>query len=126
VIVHRSFPRAPESVPTARHFVMREFASVPNEVLERATVMVSELATNAIQHAGTPFEIRLELRDDMICIEVVDSGEGEPIVRHPRPFERSGRGLRIVEVLSDSWGVRAEPNGEGKTVWFEIALQSTQ
>jgi hypothetical protein len=41
-------------------------------------------------------------------------------VRSPKPEDPSGRGLKIVEMLSDDWGVDYHPN-DGKTVWFVVS-----
>jgi anti-sigma regulatory factor (Ser/Thr protein kinase) len=85
--------------------------------------MVSELATNALRHAETPFSVRVEQVPGTVRVEVADGGEGQPAVRSPEPSEPSGRGLRIVESLSESWGVTAA-SGAGKTVWFTVAVPS--
>ena len=47
-----------------------------------------------------------------------DGGEGRPRLLSPSPRELSGRGLRIVEAMSDAWGV--QPTSTGKTVWFTL------
>jgi anti-sigma regulatory factor (Ser/Thr protein kinase) len=122
MMLNRRFPRTPESVPTARHFVTESVVDVPQEILERVALLVSELATNAIRHGGTDFVVRVEQTDAEIAVEIADAGTGTPTVRNAEPRDPSGRGLQIVEALSDSWGVRAEPNGEGKAVWFTLSL----
>ena len=91
-------------------------------VVDRAILMVSEIATNAIQHAGTNFIVRIDRSEDAIRVEIVDAGEGVPAVRFTSPSEVSGRGLRIVEELADTWGVRPSALGPGKTVWFTVGL----
>ncbi|HEY5271809.1 MAG TPA: ATP-binding protein [Acidimicrobiales bacterium] len=118
----RAFPGAPESVPTARHFVSNAVADVPKEIADRAALMVSELATNAVRHGGTDFEVLVDRTPDELYIEIADSGDGSPVVRHASPRDTSGRGLQIVESLADKWGVRASTSGLGKTVWFTISL----
>jgi anti-sigma regulatory factor (Ser/Thr protein kinase) len=91
-------------------------------VVDRAILMVSEIATNAIQHAGTNFTLRIDRSEDAICFEIIDEGDGVPTVRFTSPSEMSGRGLRIVKELADTWGVRPSALGPGKTVWFTIGL----
>ena len=122
MIDQRSFPQVPESVPRARRFVAEMIAGISDAVTERTAVMVSELATNAIRHAATPFAVRVEVTPTEVCLEVTDSGPGEPGLRAPAPRAPSGRGLRIVDALSDDWGVRPDPSGRGKTVWFSVSL----
>jgi anti-sigma regulatory factor (Ser/Thr protein kinase) len=86
-------------------------------------VMVSELATNALRHAETSFSVRVDQTPGSVRVEVADGGDGRPAVQSPAPSEPSGRGLRIVESLSDAWGVTAA-SGTGKTVWFTLAVPS--
>jgi anti-sigma regulatory factor (Ser/Thr protein kinase) len=125
MIAQRAFPGAPESVPTARHFVSNAVADVPKEIADRAALMVSELATNAIRHGGSDFEVLVELTSDELHVEIADSGGGSPAVHRALPLDASGRGLHIVESLSDKWGVRNSTSGIGKTVWFTLSLFPT-
>jgi anti-sigma regulatory factor (Ser/Thr protein kinase) len=125
MIAKRAFPGTPESVPTARHFVTDAIADIPKEVSERAALLVSELATNAIKHGGTDFEVLIERKPDELYIEIADSGAGSPTVRRALPQDPSGRGLHIVEALADKWGVRPASSGAGKSVWFTLALAPT-
>jgi serine phosphatase RsbU (regulator of sigma subunit)/anti-sigma regulatory factor (Ser/Thr protein kinase) len=81
--------------------------------------IVSELVTNAVEHAGTDLELRLRHRSGTVLIEVVD-GDGR-LVR-PTPAgagDERHRGLMIVSTLSSRWGVR--PTDTGKIVWAEVA-----
>jgi anti-sigma regulatory factor (Ser/Thr protein kinase) len=125
MIVQRAFPRAAKSVPTARHFVSDVVADMPKEIADRAAIMVSELATNAVRHGGTDFEVRVERTKDVLSVEIEDSGEGAPVVRRAQPRDASGRGLHIVEALADAWGVRPTTEGQGKTVWFTLSLATS-
>lgn len=115
------FAGAPESVSAARRFTTQGLNELEPDVLDVVAVMVSELTTNAVQHSGTDFEVSLGVAADLLRVEVSDSGGGRPEVRQPSPDELRGRGLRIVEELSDSWGVSPRADGgPGKTVWFEL------
>jgi anti-sigma regulatory factor (Ser/Thr protein kinase) len=122
MIAQRSFPGAPESVPSARHFVASVLSDLPKDLLERAILMVSELATNAVKHGGTDFEILVECTSNELHVEIADTGHGAPTVRRALPQDSSGRGLHIVETLADEWGVRPARSGPGKTVWFTLLL----
>jgi len=84
-------------------------------------LLVSELATNSVRHAAAGFTLAIDRTPDRIRVAVSDTGAGRPEKRSPDPVEPSGRGLLIVEALSDDWGTTPAPDGAGKTVWFEIA-----
>jgi len=115
----RTFPAVPQSVPAARRFAVGALADSPAATLEAVELMVSELATNCIRHEHSSFHIVILRTSDEIRIEVTDSGSGTPTMRSPGPHEPSGRGLQIVDMLSDRWGVERElPSG--KTVWFTL------
>jgi hypothetical protein len=57
-----------------------------------------------------------------VRIEVTDRGAGMPTLRIPPASEPTGRGLRIVRELADSFGVEPLPDPPGKTVWFVVGL----
>jgi anti-sigma regulatory factor (Ser/Thr protein kinase) len=114
----RSFKCRPEAVTAARHFVREALSGHTSDVIDAAELMTSELTSNCVRHAGTAFEVRIDTRAD-IRVEVRDSGAGEPRRLSPAPDEPSGRGLLIVQAMSDRWGV--EPAAEGKVVWFTLA-----
>jgi anti-sigma regulatory factor (Ser/Thr protein kinase) len=81
--------------------------------------LANELATNAILHARTPFEVRLA-RDETTCrIEVTDSNPRMPVLQPVPPDAPSGHGMMIMNKQALSWGV--EPEEEGKTVWCVVA-----
>lgn len=115
----RTFPAIPQSVHAARRFATDTLSGSPASMLEAVELMVSELATNCIRHERTSFHITILGSTQEIRVEVTDSGSGTPTMRSPGPDEPSGRGLQIVDMLSDSWGVEPE-NPSGKTVWFTM------
>jgi anti-sigma regulatory factor (Ser/Thr protein kinase) len=115
VITSRTFPIGSASVAQARRFVRQALSDRP-EVLEPVELMVSELATNAVRHADSPFEVVVDSTDAQVRIEVSDDGPGAPARRSPDPLSPSGRGLWIVDLLADQWGVT--PVAGGKRVWF--------
>ncbi|WP_431783569.1 SpoIIE family protein phosphatase [Streptomyces chumphonensis] len=86
-----------------------------------AELLVSELVTNAVQHAGTAgVEVRLVRGDALLC-EVTDEDPALPQLLSARPDSAAGRGLRVVSRLATRWGTSR--TGRGKTVWFELALR---
>jgi anti-sigma regulatory factor (Ser/Thr protein kinase) len=114
----REFSKSPRSVGEARRFVTASFDWLPEETNNRLELLVSELATNAIHHGSGGFTVSLERLANAIRVEVSDGGSGLPVLLAPSVDRTSGRGLRIVQALSDEWGVRRGPSG--KTVWFVL------
>jgi anti-sigma regulatory factor (Ser/Thr protein kinase) len=121
---HRAtFELAPEAASQARAVVNAELGpAVSAKVLEDATLLVSELVTNAVRHApraGIPeIELRLKLDPERIRVVVSDPGAGfvaEP--RMPTASGSSGWGLYLVDRIADRWGVITKTGSE---VWFEI------
>jgi anti-sigma regulatory factor (Ser/Thr protein kinase) len=112
------------SIPGARRFVLAAIGSVAAEQRDAVSVMVSELAMNAVEHARTRFEVTVEITSGLLRVEVTDSGGGTAVAR-PLPDAASlrGRGLFIVGQLSDAWGT-SSPAGPATNVWFTITLNT--
>jgi anti-sigma regulatory factor (Ser/Thr protein kinase) len=120
----REFPLAPSSASGARRFVVDALMRLPGATADLADdvgVIVSELATNCIRHARTGFVVTMRDTAGSLRVEVTDSGAGVPALRSPGPLEPTGRGLRLVQALSDQWGLVPAPTG-GKTVWFTVSF----
>ena len=86
-----------------------------------AVLLVSELVSNAILHAGTDLLVEFKTAGKTIMIAVTD---GSPqLVRGPpaAPLDEGGRGLLLVDALATRWGVTAWPSG--KRVWAELHCQ---
>jgi anti-sigma regulatory factor (Ser/Thr protein kinase) len=115
--------RAPSD---ARRFVTTLLSGrVQAEDVESAALVVSELVTNAVVHAGTPVELQVELDGRLLRLRVAD-GDGRPPVprRAVSDSLSTGRGLRLLEVLSTRWGVEPvrDSGSSGKVVWCELAV----
>lgn len=82
-------------------------------------LVVSELATNAMMHAETPFVVTLRAFKASVRLEVLDGVQSGPVRRTAQILETSGRGVAIVDTLSRAWGVTGNPSG-GKSVWAEF------
>lgn len=117
----RTFPAVAPSVREARRFVAQTLSEAPVEALNDILVMVSELATNVVQHAVTNFSLAVHHTQGEVCVEVSDFGRGSPQLQPPADAASHGRGLQIVNLLATQWGVRDETDA-GKTVWFTLAL----
>jgi anti-sigma regulatory factor (Ser/Thr protein kinase) len=87
-------------------------------------VIVSELLSNALRHARAlpgagQVKVAWIRHGDEVEVAVTDGGAAtEPRKGQPALSSLGGRGLAIVENLSQSWGVRRE--GEGSTVWASL------
>ncbi|WP_187285544.1 SpoIIE family protein phosphatase [Streptomyces sp. ME109] len=82
-------------------------------------LIVSELATNVIEHAEGPIRLRL-IRDRVLTVEVADDANTTPRLRHARLQDEDGRGVFLIASLADRWGMRYED--VGKTIWAEQTL----
>ena len=116
-------PRALESAATARQAVGELSESLPEEVLGDVRLLVSELVTNALRHAGLSDDERIALEVGVtataVRVEVTDHGRGfDPSAVPSDPEAAEGWGLYLVATLSDRWGAESD---EGVTrVWFEL------
>ena len=109
----------PVSARKARQFVVSTLLGWDVEhLIDTASLLTSELVTNAVMHANSDIELRLAKEVDLIRFEVEDHGTGQPVARHPAAEETSGRGLNLVDTLSSAWGV--DHVRSGKAVWFEL------
>jgi anti-sigma regulatory factor (Ser/Thr protein kinase) len=119
------------SIPAARRFVLAaigaftaEIGAFTAEQRDAVSVMVSELAMNAVEHARTRFQVTVQITHGSLLVEVTDSGGGTAAAQ-PLPDATSlrGRGLYIVDRLSDAWGTSSSA-GAAKSVWFTIILDA--
>ncbi len=111
----------PTSARQARRFVSDTLAEWGDEpYVEAASLLVSELVTNAVLHAGSAVEVVVghDGRHANLRIEVHDSSLRAPRVGGFDLDATSGRGLALVDAISDRWGV--ENDADGKKIWFEI------
>ena len=117
---HVELDGAPSSVSRARHFARAVLvAGGATDADWPVTQVVSELATNAVVHAGTPFVLSISHDASHIRVAVTD---GRPLarasMRRLSNETTTGRGLRLVQTLGQAWGVD-QTDGE-KTVWCEL------
>jgi hypothetical protein len=83
--------------------------------------VASELATNAVLHADSPFRVSVDRSIGVVCIAIQDAVEGLAEQQPPSRDEMTGRGMAIVNALSRRWGCDALP--AGKVVWAELAAK---
>lgn len=119
-----TFEPTPEAIGAARRFVADLVAAAcSTDEVERLALVTSELATNAVLHARSPFTVQVLTAAESIWVAVRD-GDVHPPGRSPAPADAvSGRGLSIVEKLAMDWGVHVEPTASGKWVWAQLPLR---
>ncbi|MDT3397197.1 ATP-binding protein [Streptomyces sp. B1866] len=116
-----TFPGLPEQILRARRFAAQCLTGSPASAAIR--MMISEIATNAIQHSrsghpGGHFTVTVMVQGNRVRVEIEDGGPragGVPHARAATPDAESGRGLAVVQALADAYGT-IRPN----IVWFEL------
>ena len=115
----RTFAPTPDSARAARYFVQAALGDLDTEVCDTVLLLTSELATNALVHARTEFQVTVaHLHDDALRIAVTDGNAHVPEPRMAPADATTGRGLALVDAMASAWG--AHRHGRGKTVWFEV------
>ncbi|MEU0843919.1 ATP-binding protein [Streptomyces sp. NPDC005962] len=89
-------------------------------LVDSATLIVSELVTNAIQHGRGRVELKVMCCGNTVRIEVTDGSPAPALMRTASVADENGRGLRLVAALSEDWGVSR--SRDGKMVWATLAL----
>ena len=119
-------PYAPASVAVARKRLAADLdaAGVVHAAVGDAALVVSELLSNAIRHArplpGANVQVAWAVGNGSVEVAVSDGGgPTRPYPAHASVSALGGRGLDIVEYLSKTWGIRADP--AGLTVWAILA-----
>ncbi|MDT0445893.1 MULTISPECIES: ATP-binding protein [unclassified Streptomyces] len=125
--------REAASVPLARRLLLgaMESAGVDADISHELSVALSEACSNAVQHGGTQAEsyrVTASIHGDVCRIEVTDCGPGFPIGAvvprpEPRELQSGGRGLRLIEALSDRVQFDNQPGSGGAVVTFDKILK---
>jgi anti-sigma regulatory factor (Ser/Thr protein kinase) len=118
----RLFLPVSESVGASRNFVAAQLRRLEAEdLVHDATVIVSELATNAVRHARSPFRVSVSEVGGLVCISVKDVGEGRAALPTTAADDHAidGRGMAIIDALAHRWGYSALD--DGKVVWAQLA-----
>lgn len=113
----------PERIAAARQ-QMRELLHdwADPEQVDAAVLMISEMATNVLVHTDGDALMLAQATGEhgerRLRVEVSDGSDELPHRRRPGEMASSGRGLVLMEMLADAWGV--DPRGAGKSIWFEL------
>lgn len=114
-----SFAPEPPSATSARRFVVGVLRPlVRNELVDVAALLTTELATNSVLHARSDLDVEVVVSPREVRVEVSDAHPSVPTARPSDPRSTYGRGLMLVDSLSDRWGVAPHPAGKG--VWFSL------
>ena len=115
---------APESARQARRFVADVLdAAGATSFVDTAALLTSELVTNGIVHAHTELQVVVDATPRWVRVEVVD---GNPMLPARRGYDEeapTGRGLEMVELLADDFGVQPLED-DGKRVWFRLGADA--
>ena len=112
------------SVAVARRYVrdLLGNAGISESIAYLAVLATSELVTNAVLHAATRVDVRVEIGRGTLRVEVVDYGDGCPVYSRVASDADQGRGLMVVSRVASRWGVDLE--SDRKCVWFELPRSS--
>jgi PAS domain S-box-containing protein len=109
----------PTSVGAGRRFIRQVLVdNSRDDLCEAAELVISEVVTNALVHAGTEVEVAARVGRSGVRIEVSDGSPHLPATKNYAELAATGRGLQLLEQMVDRWGV--DSHEEGKTVWFEL------
>ena len=114
--LRRSLHPVPEAVAQARRALA--VLAIPDPLRKKLALVVSELVTNAVRHAGTPITLVVTDGEEGVRVEVEDAGPGFEWPSTKPHVESGGLGLTVVEALSREWGI--DRNGAGCAVWCVI------
>jgi anti-sigma regulatory factor (Ser/Thr protein kinase) len=118
------FLPTPEAPGDVRRLVGEALAGwAGNDLREIALLVASELATNAVRHASTPFEVAVERNGGGVVLRVRDGSSVVPVVQEVDHDTHGGRGVGLVAVLADTWGVVPDERG-GKVVWVQLGAST--
>lgn len=120
-------PALQTSVAEARRRVRARLLewAFPPDVCDTAQLLVSELVTNAVVHTDTErVECRMQAMGRRVRIEVRDRGSqvSAPLPCWASPDDEHGRGLLLVDTMSEEWGVDSDRHGLGRVVWVTLSV----
>lgn len=121
IMYAENYERVPESAGAARRLVVRALETWQlAQLADTATLVVTELVSNAVRHAcGDGMRVTvLRMSDRRVRVSVTDRDPARPRVQDQDPQQERGRGLIIVAAESERWGVELLPGG--KQVWSEL------
>lgn len=117
-IAHRDVPQAPGSLSDLRRWARCWLDAHPTGVdTDDVLLAMTETVTNAVRHGSPPVSVELVNDPPHLRVEVTDGSDVLPRVPRQERDREGGRGLALLEDLTERWGV-SRLTGGGKTVWF--------
>ena len=115
-----------EAAAAARRAIVAGNGQLPAAVRDDVLLLVTELVTNAVRHAGAgperPLQVELLHKPRCVAVAVADDGPGYAWRATPSTgSEAGGWGLFLVDQIADRWGV--DTTTPGSRVWFEIEYE---
>src|SRR5690349_2790336 len=126
--LQRTLPGSPAAVTEAAALVDEACRawSLPR-LLHPARLLITELASNAVRHAGTEVVVTVARRDRGLFLAVRDGSIALPrrltVVPLPADTRAGGQGLQMIEALATAWGAQRTDDGTGKVVWATVHLR---
>ena len=123
--VRRSLAPDLDAPAAARRALDRFGGQLEADVIERSALAVTEVVTNSVTHAGLtaaqPIDLKIQVFPGCLRLEVADEGTRsfDPVARLPPAGQNSGRGLWMIDQLTDRWGVEFT---HSTRVWCEFDL----
>lgn len=114
--------RHPSEAERGRRHVEAACAGRPEDLVLTATLLASELITNALRHGSGCITLLVTNGRDHVRVDVTDESLSQPTPRSAEVDDENGRGLLIVDSLAHEWGIEPLPRGGGKTVWFTLRV----
>ena len=115
-------PHRVDSIPAARAFLTRLLHGwdVSDEVIEDASLLTTELMSNAVEHGTGIVHLEIAVHDGLLHIGVHDDAVELPVKREASSSRLQGRGIWLVQSIARDWGSDSSGAEPGKTVWFEL------
>jgi anti-sigma regulatory factor (Ser/Thr protein kinase) len=119
---HRSLPASPHAPRDARAFLAAVACPqhVSHDSVQTAALLVSELVTNALRHAGPPLSLTVGCARSWLVVEVNDGSLELPAQQSPDELAEGGRGLPLISALATAWG--SVVSSSGKVTWLRLHL----
>lgn len=121
--------KADRQAPSVARAVIQDVLSETDltDLCDDAVLLTTELTTNAVLHAGTDIELKIDVGEAGLRVSVCDGRRGElPVVdimnMLAHPLSAGGRGLSLVDQIADAWGTTHDKSG--KSVWFELTRRA--
>ena len=124
-VVACSWPPVPSNVAAARRFVAAALTTwrQPEALVDAVVLVTSEMATNAVLHAGSDFEVSVQRLPDGLLLRVNDHSPRPPVQRSCSATSTTGRGTYLLDALCRGWGAVDDGLG-GKAVWALLDPES--